>query len=97
MNTHLLRKPVITEKSMQHAKNDNAFTFYVDPSVNKNQIKEVVEATYGVHVVSIRTTKLAGKKRRTGKRRMVTTTEQRKKAIVVLKEGEKIDAFDIQG
>lgn len=97
MNPFVLKRPVITEKTMQLAKNSNAYTFVVDLHANKNQIRETVEQTFGVHVISIQTTTLAGKRRSTGKRRVHVVHEKRKKAIITLKSGEKIAVFEVQG
>lgn len=96
MDAFTLKRPVLTEKSLLHAQRDGAYTFYVDPSATKNQVKEAVETAYGVHVTTVRTTALAGKRKRTGKRRVIKRTQDRKKAIVVLRKGEKIEAFELQ-
>lgn len=97
MRSYILHAPALTEKSLQQAQTQNAYTFYVDPHANKNQIREAVEKAYGVHVIGVRTVKLAGRTARTGRKRLEVTQQGKKKAIVVLKQGEKIESFDIQG
>ncbi|MGB6838757.1 MAG: 50S ribosomal protein L23 [Microgenomates group bacterium] len=85
-------KPVLTEKSMSEAK-EGIYTFWVEKSMNKNQIRKAVEDVFGVHVVKVRTINVAGETKRTfrGKKR---TIKPRKKAMVTLKEKEKIDLFE---
>lgn len=97
MKHTMLKRPVISEKTLTLAKTENAYTFVVSPRANKNQIKEAIELAYGVHVTAIRTVKIAGRTKRTGKKRMPVSVQARKKAVIVLKEGEKIAAFDVQG
>ena len=85
----IVLKPVVTEKStmlMEQGK----FTFEVDPRANKTEIKNAIEAIFGVKVGSIATQNRQGKVYRTrnglGKRKDV------KRAIVTLREGS-IDIF----
>ena len=95
MKHFVLHAPVVTEKSLAHAQTRNAFTFFVDVRAPKTQIKDIVEKTFGVEVVSVRTTMLPGKVKRTGKKRLPMTTSKQKKAVVVLKEGQRIPAFEL--
>lgn len=97
MKQFTLKGPALTEKTLRLAKELNAYTFYVEVHANKNQIREAVEQTYGVHVKGLQTVKLAAKTKRTGKKRLETPVQARKKAIVFLKQGEKIKEFDVQG
>lgn len=84
--------PVLTEKSLDRAKEGN-YTFWVDRRLNKNQIRILVEETFGVHVVRVRTMNVRGEIKRTSRGRK-TIIKSRKKAIVALKEKEKIDLFE---
>ncbi|MCK4588600.1 50S ribosomal protein L23 [Candidatus Woesebacteria bacterium] len=84
--------PVLTEKSLDQAKEGN-YTFWVDRRLNKNQIRNLVEETFGVHVVRVRTMNVRGEAKRTLRGRKMTI-KPRKKAIVILKEKEKIDLFE---
>lgn len=96
MNTYdILIRPIITEKTLDDAKKLNEFTFEVKPSVTKFQIKKAVEEVFGVKVLMVRKTKLAGESRRFGarfKRRIPDVT----KAIVKLEAGQKIDLFEVE-
>ena len=87
MNYHIIKKPIITEKSLSRAKSENVYTFLVAKLANKDQIREVVEAAFGVKVMMVRS----------GKKRVARMTPERKKAYIHVKPGQKINLFDIQG
>lgn len=84
----VIRKPVITEKATMASEN-GAVVFEVAIDANKPQIKEAVEALFGVKVKAVNTTVTKGKVKRfrgiLGKRNTV------KKAYVTLEEGNTID------
>jgi len=84
----LIKKPVITEKATM-ASEANAVVFQVAMEATKPQIKEAVEAVFGVKVKAVNTTVTKGKtkrfKGRPGER------SDRKKAYVTLEEGNTID------
>jgi large subunit ribosomal protein L23 len=84
----VIRKPIITEKATM-ASEANAVVFEVAIDANKPQIKEAVEAVFGVKVKAVNTTITKGKVKRfkgiAGKRKDV------KKAYVTLEEGNAID------
>ncbi len=84
----VIRKPIITEKATMTSEN-GAVVFEVAMDSNKPQIKEAVEALFGVKVKSVNTTITKGKVKRfrgqMGKRKDV------KKAYVMLEEGNTID------
>ena len=78
----IIRKPVITEKSMD-AMGEKKYTFLVHTDATKTQIKEAVEKMFaGAKVKSVNTMNLDGKKRRRGM--VVGKTAKTKKAIVQL-------------
>ena len=81
-------KPVITEKATM-ASEAGAVVFQVAKSATKPQIKEAVEAVFGVKVKAVNTTITKGKTKkfrgRPGERSDV------KKAYVTLEEGNTID------
>lgn len=85
---HVLRQPLITEKSTHLAEN-NKYVFKVFDDANKTEIKKVVEKLYGVKVEAVNLLNMPGKKRRVGK----TMGRQSgfKKAIISLPKGQKID------
>ena len=91
----VLIKPIITEKMTSDSELYNRYGFIVDPTANKLQIKEAVEAAYGVSVTSVRTMNY-GPQRKT---RYTKTgiqhgkTSAYKKAIVDVEDGDVIDFY----
>ncbi len=86
--------PVVSEKSYGLIDN-NAYTFVVHPDANKTEIRQAVEAIWGVRVIGVNTINRKGKTKRfryTQGRRNDT-----KRAIVKLREGDTIDLFEQQG
>ena len=86
----ILIKPVVSEKSYALL-DENKYTFIVDPSSNKTQIKQAVEAVFEVKVTGVNTINRVGKRKRPR-----TGFGQRagsKRAIVTLAEGDRIDIF----
>ena len=84
----VIRKPLITEKATM-ASDHGAVVFEVAMDAAKPQIKEAVEALFGVTVKSVNTSVLKGKAKRfrgvKGRRAAV------KKAYVTLADGATID------
>lgn len=95
MPMNILKKPVITEKSLALANTQNVYTFEVDRHATKDAIKHIVAATYNVEVVSVNTTTTNPDTRKTGRRRLSMSVAPIKKALVTLKAGNTIEVFDI--
>ncbi len=81
-------KPVITEKATM-ASEAGAVVFQVAKSATKPQIKEAVEAVFGVKVKAVNTTITKGKTKRF--RGQPGVRSDVKKAYVTLEEGNTID------
>lgn len=88
----VLRRPIVTEKTMRLQEEENQYTFEVDSRANKRQIKEAVETAFDVTVEQVRTINMPGKTRRWG-RKMYQTSEW-KKAVVTLAPGDSIQFFE---
>ncbi|MBR3521780.1 MAG: 50S ribosomal protein L23 [Prevotella sp.] len=89
-------KPIVTEKMTKITeKRPNRYGFIVKPEANKLQIKQEVEARYGVSVEDVNTMNYAGKRSaRYTKAGLIRGQKNAyKKAIVTLKEGEEIDLY----
>jgi large subunit ribosomal protein L23 len=84
--------PIITEKSLQDAK-EGYYTFRVDNSLTKYQIRKLISEVFGVNVKKVRTINQKGEKKRTNQGR-IKIVKPSKKAIVTLSEKEKIDIFE---
>lgn len=89
--TDVLKKPVLTEKSLLLQQTENKYTFDVELTANKVEIKQAVETMFDVKVESVNIMNVAPKTKRMG--RYVGKTNKRKKAIVKLKEGQTINLF----
>ena len=83
-------RPIVSEKSYSRIDANGQYTFEVEPTANKTEIKFAIEQVFGVKVAKINTLNRKGKTRRTkfgmGKRK------DTKRAIVTLKSGT-IDIF----
>ena len=84
----VIRKPIITEKATMASEN-NAVVFEVAIGANKPQIKEAIEALFGVKVKAVNTSITKGKSKRF--RGQLGTRKDVKKAYVTLEEGNTID------
>jgi large subunit ribosomal protein L23 len=84
--------PVVTERSAQLQETERTYTFIVAKDANKLQIREAVQALFGVKVESVRTANYQGKWRRVG--RSVGRRAAYKKAMVRLAEGDEIDVYE---
>lgn len=89
--TDVLKKPVLTEKSLLLQQNENKYTFDVDLTANKTEVKVAVEKMFDVKVESVNIMNVKPKTKRMG--RYVGKTKRRRKAIVKLKEGYSINLF----
>ena len=89
--TDVLKKPVLTEKSLLLQQNENKYTFDVDLTANKTEVKVAVEKMFDVKVESVNIMNVKPKTKRMG--RYVGKTKRRRKAIVKLKEGYLINLF----
>lgn len=91
----VLIKPIITEKMTADSELHNRYGFIVNPKANKLQIKEAVEATYGVSVEKVRTMNYgpSRKSRYTKTGVQHGKTNAVKKAIVDVVEGDIIDFY----
>ena len=90
----IIIKPVITEKSYKDAQ-EGVYTFFVDKSANKIQIKEHIEKKFKVKVIRVRTVTTPGKLVTFGKNRKTGRRSDMKKAFVTLKKGDKIELFEV--
>ena len=88
---NIIIRPLVTEQGMHFANTKNAYSFEVNKSANKIQIRNAVEKLYNVKVKDVRTANYMGKPRRRG--RDFGRTASWKKAIVVLGDDYHIDLF----
>lgn len=89
----IVKRALVTEKSVR-ARALSCYTFEVDSEAGKGAIAEAMENFFKVKVVSVRTMKVPGRRRRFG--RNVGKTSAWKKAIVTLAEGQKIEMLEAE-
>lgn len=79
--------PVVSEKSYDLMET-GVYTFRVHPSATKPEIRDAVEAIWGVEVYKVNTLNRPGKRRRTRGTNRTGSTPATKRAIVTLAAGE---------
>ncbi len=91
----VLIKHIITEKMTADSELNNRYGFIVDPRANKIQIKDAVEAAYGVSVKKVRTMNYgpSRKSRYTKTGVQHGKTNAIKNAVVDIVEGDIIDFY----
>ena len=87
----IIKSPVISEKAYAGMER-GTYSFWVERDANKTQIKNAVQQAFGVRVMKVNTMNIPGKPKRVGK--FSGHRPDRKKAVVVLAEGQKIDALE---
>jgi large subunit ribosomal protein L23 len=93
----IIKKPIITEKATGVSEKFNRFTFAVDRTANKIEIKKAVEKLYGVSITEVRTMNYGGGKssvKYTNKGIVEQPSKLWKKAVVTVADGETIDLFN---
>lgn len=86
-------EPIVSEKSYGLLDRD-VYTFKVHPSASKPEIRDAVQAIFGVRVVKVNTLNRQGKRKRNRRSLTQGSRPDTKRAIVTLAEGETIDLFE---
>jgi large subunit ribosomal protein L23 len=89
---HLIKGPIITEKTHTQREAANKLTFRVDIKANKIEIRKAVEDIFKVKVLGVNTILVPGKLKRHG--RTQGMRPDWKKAVVTLAPGEKISGYE---
>ncbi len=87
----VIRRPLITEKSMAKLEKQNKVTVEVLPTANKTEVKLAFEAVYKVKVQAVNIVNVRAKFTRRG--RYPGTISGFKKAVVTLVSGQALDLF----
>jgi len=82
--------PVVSEKSYALME-DGAYTFTVQPTANKHEIRDAVQQIFGVRVAKVNTLNRQGKRKRNRRTFTYGKRPDTKRAIVTLVEGDTID------
>ena len=89
----IIIRPVVSEKSYALL-DTGVYTFVVDPSASKIEIREAVEAIFNVRVARVNTLNRKGKRKRNRRQATFGTRSDTKRAIVTLAPGGRIDLFE---
>ena len=89
--THVIIKPLVTEKTTWHTDTNNAYAFQVDRKATKPQIKDAVEELYGVRVTKVATQNRKGMMRRN--KFGFWRAKNMKRAVVTIHPDDRIELF----
>jgi large subunit ribosomal protein L23 len=89
----VLRRPVVTEKSVIASDEDNQYAFEVDMRANKLLVKEAVETAFDVEVTKVNVMVMPAKTSRRGSKIRIRKPAW-KKAVVTLAPGNSIQIFE---
>ncbi|HUV88351.1 MAG TPA: 50S ribosomal protein L23 [Anaerolineae bacterium] len=87
-------RPLDTEKTRYQASGLRQYVFEVNRRANKVEVKQAIEAIFGVDVVAVNVMNVPAKIGRRHGRRRVTRRSLWKKAVVTLAEGQRLDVFE---
>jgi large subunit ribosomal protein L23 len=87
----IIISPIVSEKSYAAAQNKQ-YSFYIDPRVDKGDVKNAVEKIFNVKVLRVNTINVKAKPKRIG--RSTGYSAKAKKAIVTVSKKDKIDFFE---
>lgn len=88
----VVKSPVVSEKSYAGF-DEGIYTFVVDSSANKVEIRQAIEALFSVKVENVRTHNRHGKRKRNRKGGGFGTRPDKKIAVVTLKDGDSIEVL----
>jgi len=90
--SEIIKRPIITEKTMILVEQQNKYTFSVEKKANKIQIARAVEELFDVKVVKVNKINTTPKLKRVGQHAGFKPNVT--KAIVTLAKGQKIEMFE---
>lgn len=91
---NVIKRPIITEKSIQQAA-VGKYTFEVDKNARKKDVARAVSAQFGVEVYRVTIMNKRGKTRRVRKTGQETVLSVQRKAIVTVNPQQKIEIFEV--
>lgn len=94
-NNETIISPIISEKSLKQAQKGE-YTFAVGKDSTKEDIKRAFKESFEVDVIRVRTITIKGRTARVWGRRERAIVTPIKKAIIILKEGQKLDTFELK-
>lgn len=85
----VLRRPLLTEKTVGQGDLYNQYSFEVDRRANKHMVKDAVEESFDVTVIKVRIVNVPARIGQRGRRKVIRRPAW-KKAIVTLSRGDSI-------
>ncbi len=96
MKKNVIKRPILTEKTLMLVEEKNQYTFEVSFDANKSEVKNSVEKKFDVSVEGVRIANVIGKRVEWGAKRIPGSKSGYKKAIVQLKSSDSIDVFKVK-
>ena len=90
----VIKKPVISEKSMMKMQNEKTYVFEVAVDTNKTEVKAACESIFGVKVEKVNTLRTQGKLRRQGRLPEGRTPETKKAVVRLTPDSKPIEFFE---
>jgi large subunit ribosomal protein L23 len=95
MQSIIVLKPIVTEKSLAAQQSQDKYGFWVPTSATKNQIRVSFKSVFGIKPLSVNTITLKGKTKTSGRTRKLIEKSDRKKAIIAVPKGTKIELLKL--
>lgn len=95
MQSIVVLKPIVTEKSLGAQQTLDKYAFWVPVTASKSQIETSFKTVFGVSPLSVNTITLKGKFKTNWKTRKTNQKSDRKKAIITLPKGTKIELLKL--
>ena len=89
----IIRKPVISEKSMAGT-SDKVYTFEVAVDANKTEIKKAIEKIFDVKVEKVNTIRMEGKEKRQGAAPAGRRASYKKAMVKLTADSKTIEFFE---
>ncbi len=87
----IILSPIVSEKSYAAVQNKQ-YSFYIDPRVDKGEVKRAIEKIFNVKVLKVNTINVKPKPKKLG--RSIGLSAKRKKAIITVSDKDKIEFFE---
>ena len=91
---NLIKRPVITEKTIKNYKDFKKVTFEVSMDANKTSASKAIEEIYGVKVVDTKVVNRLGKYKFSRLTRKLNKNKDKKIMVFKLSEKDEIDIFN---
>ena len=91
---NLIKRPIITEKTIGNYKEGKKVVFEVDINANKTNAAKAIEAVYGVKVLDTKVVNRLGKYKFNRRSRKMNKLQDKKIMVFKIGENDEIDIFN---